>query len=104
MADLYDRLFVSDPAYGKITIHYFRAALGDYADGQNTTRQQIIDYWTLDAEATADLDVLLAEIDAGTALQKAAFLLRLHDVMMIAEAGAKYQTKAAFRARLGLGA
>ena len=98
MADLYDRLFVEDD---NIAVHSFRAAVGDYAAG-HTTRAQIVGYWSLDTEAQTDLDVLLAEIDAGTNLQKALFLLQLHDVLMITEEGAKYQTKAEFVARLGL--
>lgn len=99
MADLFDRLYPPDPDTRAISPHYLRAALGDYATG-NTTRQQIIDYWLLDAEAQADLGFLCDAIDGKTALEKAQFLLELHDVMMIAEAGAKYTTKSAFRERL----
>ena len=101
MTDLYDRLFDPDEGEGNIAVHYFRAALGDYATG-NTTRAQIVGYWSLDAEAQVGLDVLLARIDASTNLGKAVFLLELHDVMLITEAGAKYQTKALFKARMGL--
>lgn len=101
MADLYERLFEPVEGEENIAVHYFRAALGDYATG-NTTRTEIVNYWSLDTEAQVDLDVLLAEIDAASALGKAAFLIELHDVMMITEAGAKYQTKALFKARLGL--
>lgn len=102
MADLFDRLFPQgEDRSGKIAVHTFRAALGDYAAG-NTTRTEIVNYFGLDAEAQTDLDVLLAAIDGKTALGKAGFLIELHDVMMIAEAGAKYTTKAAFRARLGI--
>lgn len=100
MADLFDRLFDED-IEENIAVHYFRAALGDYATG-NTTRAQIISFWSLDAEAVTDLDVLLTRIDSSGNLGKAIFLLELHDVMMIAEAGAKYQTKAEFKTRLGL--
>jgi uncharacterized membrane protein len=101
MTDLYERLF--DPVEGEenVAVHYFRAALGDYATG-NTTRTEIVNYWSLDTEAQTDLDVLLGEIDSSNALQKAVFLLELHDVLMITEAGAKYQTKDLFKARLGL--
>ncbi|KPL05617.1 hypothetical protein AMJ85_11610 [candidate division BRC1 bacterium SM23_51] len=102
MADLFDRLFPSgEEPSDKIPVHAFRAAMGDYAAGY-TTRSEIISYWSLDSEAQTDLDVLLAEINASTPLEKAFFLLQLHDVMMIAEQGAKYTTKAAFRDRLGL--
>jgi hypothetical protein len=101
MADLFDRLFPTEPGVHNIPVHYFRAALGDYATG-NTTRAEIITHWELDADAQTDLNALCDAIDAKTALGKAAFLLELHDVMMIAEAGAKYTTKSSFRTRLGL--
>ena len=103
MADLYDRLFPAevDPIEPRIAVHYFRAALGDYARGF-TTRAQIVGYWSLDAEAQVDLDVLLARIDGGNASQVVIFLLELHDVLMITEAGARYQTKALFKTRMGL--
>jgi len=98
--DLFERLFPDDETEN-LPIHYFRAALGDYAHGY-TTRAEIINYWSLDAEAQTDLDVLLAVIDAETALGKVAFLVELHDVMLITEAGAKYTEKADFKTRLGL--
>ena len=101
MPDLYDRLFDEDSEIGNIAVHSFRAALGDYATG-NTTRAQIVNYWNLDASAQVDLDVLLARIDSFNNLQKAGFLLELHDVMLITEEGAKYQTKAEFKTRMGL--
>ena len=101
MTDLYDRLFNPDEGVSNIAVHYFRAALGDYTMG-HTTRAEIVNYWSLDTDAQADLDVMLAEIDAGTNIQKVIFLLNLHDVLMITEAGAKYQTKAEFVARMGL--
>jgi len=101
MADLFERLFPSSAEQDNIPVHTFRAAMGDYAAGY-TSRNEIVACWDLDIEAQADLDVLLSKINGLTALGKAAFLLELHDVMMIAEAGAKYTTKATFRVRLGL--
>ena len=104
MTDLFERLFprlagIED--LENISIHSFRAALGDYATG-NTTRAQIVNYWSLDTDAQTDLDVLLAEIDAGNSAARVRFLVELHDVMLITEEGAKYQTKAEFRTRMGL--
>ena len=100
MADLFDRLF---PAEGEnIPVHYFFSALVDYATG-NTTRVQIVNYWSLDAEAEADLDTLCDAMDAEVGrANKLVFGTELHAVLMFAEAGAKYATKAAFVARLGL--
>ena len=101
MADLFDRLFTED-AIDNIPVHYFFAALVDYAAGE-TTRQQIINYWSMDSEAQTDLNTLCDHIDGlGTATAKMAFGTELHAVMMFAEAGAKYNIKAAFRTRLGL--
>jgi len=101
MADLFDRLFPG-PDTENIAVHYFFAALVDYAAGE-TTRAQIIAYWSLDADAQVDLNVLCNAIDAlDTSIAKVAFGTELHAVLMFAEAGAKYNTKATFRARLGL--
>jgi len=100
MADLFDRLFPG-PHEPNISVHAFRAALGDYTTGY-TSRAEIIAYWDLDSEAQADLNAVCDAIDGKTALGKAAFLIELHDVMLIAQAGAKYTTKAAFRTRMGL--
>lgn len=101
MADLFERLFPDDPREPNIPIHTFRAALGDYAAG-HTTRTEIVTFWELDDEAQIDLDVLLTNLDGLTGTQRALFLLQLHDVLMIAETGAKYTTKQTFRERLGL--
>lgn len=102
MADLFDRLFPSDPGEDSIAVHYLFAALVDYAAGE-TTRAQIVAYWSLDADAEVDLDVLCDAIDSlGTSTAKMAFGTELHAVLMFAEAGAKYDTRAAFKTRLGL--
>lgn len=102
MADLFDRLFPSDPDVDNIAVHYFFSALVDYGAGE-TTRTQIINYWSLDTEAQADLNVLCNHVDGLSGVTaKMAFGTELHAVLMFAEAGAKYNTKSTFRARLGL--
>lgn len=101
MADLFDRLFPTDDSEN-IALHSFHAAVVDYIAGE-TTRQQIIDYWTLDTEAQADLNAFLDAVDAITgAVNKLAFATELDAVMKMAEEGAKYTTKTAFKTRLGL--
>ena len=60
MTDLFDRLFPEDG--DNIPIHYFYSALVDYVT-RNTTRAQIVAYWSLDAEAEANLDVLCDDLD-----------------------------------------
>jgi hypothetical protein len=101
MADLFDRLFPFDENEKGLGVHYFFSALVDYAAGE-TTRQQIIDHWSFDSEAQADLNTLCDHIDGLTTTQKMVFGVELHAVMMFAEAGVKYNTKSAFRTRLGL--
>lgn len=101
MADLFERLFPEDPDGERIAVHYFFAALVDYGAG-HTTRQQIINWWSLDTEAQADLNVLCDQIDALTPTGKMVWGTELHAVLMFAEAGAKYTTKQTFRDRLGL--
>lgn len=103
MADLFDRLFVRDGSTENISVHYFFAAIVDYAAGE-TTRQQMIQHWSMDTEAQADLNVLCNRVDSlNGPLEKLAFGEELHAVMMLAESGAKYATKEAFRTRLQLG-
>ncbi len=102
MADLFDRLF--DQAFSDegIAVHSFRAAVGDYVAGY-TTRNQIVAWWAMDSEAQADLDALLATVDAiPTMVGKVSWVLQLHDVMLISEEGAKYTTKSDFKTRLGI--
>ena len=102
MSDLFDRLFPSDPDVDNIAVHYFFAALVDYAAGE-TTRAQIINYWSLDTAAQTDLNALCDHIDGLSNLTaKMAWGTELHAVLMFTESGAKYNTKQAFRTRLGL--
>jgi len=102
MLDLFDRLFPTDLDQDNIAVHYLFAALVDYAAG-HTTRAQITNYWSLDASAQADLDVLCTHIDGlPNLIAKLAWGTELHAVLMFAEAGAKYNTKTSFRTRLGL--
>ena len=99
MTDLYDRLFVQDDS---IAVHYFSAAIVDYMTG-NTTRNQIIGAWALDAEATTDLDVLLDALNALTGLaEKLRFVAEMDAVNLLAESKLKYTTKASYATRLGL--
>ena len=102
MADLFDRLFPAEANTENIPVHYFFAALVDYAAGE-TTRQQMINYWAMDSEAQADLNALCDHIDGLSGLgAKLTFALELHAVFMFAEAGAKYTSKVDFRTRLGI--
>lgn len=108
--DLFDRLFADNPFPAtdsnhqifSISGHLMDAVLVDYAEGKST-RPQIIAALNLGTEATADLDVLLAGIDAATGVEaKLRFSFNFMAAHTIAESGLKYTTKAAFKTRLGL--
>ena len=108
--DLFDRLFLENPFPSTderhqtfhIGGHLMDAVLVEYAEGEST-RTQIIGGLELGAEATTDLDVLLAGIDAEpTAFEKVRFAMNFAAVHSAAEAGLKYTDKAAFKTRLGL--
>lgn len=100
MADLFDRMFGED---NDIAVHYFRGALGDYSGG-GTSRAEIITMFSLDLSAELQLDSILNEIDSlpPGGPKKSLYLLELHDVFLLAEAGLKYNTLAEFEIRLGL--
>lgn len=101
MTNLYERLFPDDGA-DNIPIHAFHAAIVDYMAG-HTTRTQIVNAWALDAEAQADLDVLLAAVNALPALNdKLRFITEMDAVNKLAAADLKYNTRAAYATRLGL--
>jgi hypothetical protein len=95
--DLFDRVLSSTH---DIAIHEFEAALVDYMAGQ-TTRAQIIAAYSLDAEATVQLDSLLNKIAAlGTKTDKVGFITEFKAIMILAEAGRKYTSRTLFSTRL----
>lgn len=102
MTDLFDRLYPPTIGTDNIAGHRFFAAMTDYAAGF-TTRQEMINFWSLDAEAQVDLNALCDDLDAqSTVSGKMRWLQELHAVMMIAESGIKYATKSEFRTRIGI--
>ena len=105
MTDLYDRLFpqFDDSGAGtKIPSHQFTGALDDYVAGY-TTRNQIVGAWSLDADAQADLDKLLAHVDGIVGVQaKVRWLSEFHSTCMLAEGDLKYTTKQSFATRVGM--
>lgn len=102
MTDLFDRLFPANSDEANIPIHAFHAAVVDYIAGE-TTRNQIISYWSLDTDAQTDLNNFLDAVDGiSGATNKLAFAAELDCVMKLTEEGAKYTTKAEFKTRLGL--
>jgi len=102
MADLFDRIFVQDDSYKKIPVHTFHGVMVDMIEG-GYTRAEVINDLELDAEATADLDALIAKVQSVSQLeQKHRFANLFHAVGIMAETGLKYTTKSSFRIRLGL--
>ena len=108
--DLFDRLFMdnpfpsTDPNHQIFSIggHLMDAVLVEYAEGKSD-RPQIINGLELGTEATADLDTLLAGIDAAVgAFEKVRFAMNFAAAHSAAEAGLKYTDKASFKTRLGL--
>lgn len=104
MADLFERCFPENvfTATNTISLHLLEAAVIDYVTG-NTTRQQMINHWNLDPEAVTQLDKLLDWIDAKpTTIEKIVAMMEWSAVNIMAQEGLKYNTPAAYAARLGL--
>lgn len=99
MANLFDRLYVESDDYEKISVHYFYAALVDLAAGE-TTKQQIVAAFNLDAQAEANLDSLITAYQNST--NKNRWLHELHAVMCLSEGGLKYTDGPSFATRMGL--
>jgi hypothetical protein len=89
MADLFDRLFVDKD----IAVHSFHAATVDYIAGE-TTRNQIIVFWSMDSEAQTDLNNFLDSVDgiSGTT-NKLAFATELDAVNEDGRTGRKIYHK-----------
>ena len=102
MPNLYERLFPDDNLGNNISVHLFTAAVVDYAAGQ-TTRQEIITHFALDASAQTDLTALLDTLDAqGGTANKLLWIIQFDSVNIMAEQRAKYRTRAAYAQRLGI--
>lgn len=85
----------------KIPVHSFMAAMGELQRGE-VTRVQVIAAFELDTSATAQLDVLIAHVQAMPAAERFKFRTELHDVLLLAEDGLAYNTPAALVGRLAL--
>ncbi len=85
----------------KIPHHQFAALLREYARTE-ATRQNLIDAFTLVGTELTHIDLLLGAIDAQTGNGRLLKALEIEDVILLAERGILYPTKAAIRTRLGL--
>lgn len=97
---LWERL-ASDGDVGspeKITVHVFSVALRELARGA-VTRQQITNVFNLGAEENTELDALEATYLGLNADQKRDYLVLIHDVFLLIEAG--LYNEATAKSRLG---
>ena len=95
---LFDRLIATDGT--KVPVRQFMAAMQELARGQ-MTKAEIVAAFALDAADVVELDQVIARYQTKTAaLDKFAFAHALHDILMLAEAGLRYTTRAEVAARI----
>jgi hypothetical protein len=98
MADLFDRFTAEDGT--RIPIHAFHAALADYLQGSGLSKAAIVTVFVLDAQASANLDVVIAKIDGTTGVQnKLRVMGSIEALLVLMEHGIAYTTRASFVAR-----
>jgi hypothetical protein len=98
VADLFDRLNVDDAT--KIPIHAFHAAIADYLFAGGMSKADIVSAFNLDAQASANLDTIIAKIDAqATAQNKLRVMESFIALLMLMEHGTRYTDRASFVSR-----
>lgn len=95
MANLVERLIGIDGYGEKIPVHQFMAAISELGRG-HVTRAQIIAYFNLTLDEEADLDWLINKASGFNQLSREWFCRELHDIMLLAENGAKYTDRTSF--------
>ncbi len=85
----------------KIAIHAFQAALAEWQDG-GVTRADVVAAFTITVEEESDLDWLKGRY--ASASDKNRFAKVVDNVLLLAEAGRIYTTKASITARLNAAA
>ena len=88
---LYERWTTSDNS--KIPVHTFGAAMRELARGA-VTKTQVVSAFSLDSTDESELDLIIAKYTAMTSTEKAAFVVKLHDVMLLCEGDFYNKTKA----------
>lgn len=92
---LYERWTDNSETGNKISIHAFGAALSELACGA-VVKSQLVAAFSLDASDQTQLDEIIATYQAlGTNLEKAQFIGKLEDVMILCESGFYTKSKAA---------
>lgn len=93
-AGIYERITASDEGDDKIAVHTFSTALRELSRGA-VTKQQVVNEFSLDSAAEAELDAIIDKYLAlATDLEKADFLVKIHDVFVLVEAGFYNKSKA----------
>ncbi len=85
----------------KIAIHAFQAALAEWQDG-GVIRADLVAAFAITADEESDLDWLKGRYAAAS--DKNRFAKVVDNVLLLAEAGHMYTTKAAIQARLNAAA
>lgn len=98
MADLFDRFTADDGS--KIPIHAFHAAIADYLFAGGLTKAQIVTAFALDTQASANLDSIIAKIDAQASIQlKMRVMTSFEALLVLMEHGLAYADRTSFIAR-----
>lgn len=99
MADLYDRITATGESTQKIAVHSFASSLREWSRGA-VTKAQIVSAFSLGTEEEGNLDSI-ASVYQGkpNANSKTEYLVKIHDVFILCEAG--LYTKAKAKSELG---
>ena len=94
---LYERWTATDGnGFVKIPIHAFGAALRELARG-GITRANIINQFSLSGSDVTELDAIISTYQGLSAGAKPDYVVKLHDVMILCEAGIYSRSTAASR-------
>jgi hypothetical protein len=100
MAHLVDRILGWNGEHA-IGAHSWVCAMGELERGE-TTKVEIVGFWSLDSEMEGQFDQLIAHVQAMDAAERFKYRGELADVLYLAAAGVKYDTRAKVHTRLGI--
>ena len=104
MANLFDKIFSPDENGERVPVHVFSAGIRDYVEGETTLAQLKIFFGidpVEDAQAVTEFEYIIGRIDACSNLAaKDNYMATLKDVLLIADAGAKYTNSSTFNTRV----
>lgn len=89
----------------KVPAHQIAAILREYIRGEATRtaiETTVTNMWSLAGQEVTDLGALLDAVDAaGTTTNKLLLVIEFEDIVMLAESGVQYTTRAALKTRMG---